>query len=83
MYYETTQNNFQCSKNRTDNAVNAIIKQENKPFRLYLGNRTFNRLKIIFNVLKMKLQKSSSKFQIRQINVFASNLLSVPPSEAK
>ena len=42
LYLQSTQNNLQCSKNLTANALNPISKPANKHFLPYLGNITSN-----------------------------------------
>ena len=37
-YDQSIQNNLQCSKNKTANVVNQIVKAANKCFRLYQAN---------------------------------------------
>ena len=75
--------NLHWSKNRKANAVNPILILTNKHFFPYLGNRISNWSIINFNVLKIERQMPQTRFQTRQINIFASIFANVPPNDAK
>ena len=53
-YLKSTQNNPQSTKIRTANAIKPVKKLANERFCPYLGNGTFDRLKITSKVLKIK-----------------------------